>query len=623
MVHLIEDKCIGCNACIRACPVPTANKVYGNIIKINNESCIQCGECIKSCRTGARYYTDDIENFMKAIKSGKKISLIAAPAIKTALDGKWRHILQWLKNNGVHEIYDASFGADICTYVHLKYIEKNPDTKVISQPCAAIVNYIEKHKPELISKLSPIQSPLMCTAIYIRDYLKSTDTLAALTPCIAKSDEFRNTGIISYNITFRKIAEYIEENKIKLPTGYSNFEFSSPRGFDGAFYPIPGGLKDCLHIHQPTLSVATSEGTQKVYNDLSSYANADVQRLPTVYDVLSCEYGCNSGVGAKADFNNFVAYDIMLKSCMWVKKVRPKERFHKAAFKSLKIEDFLRTYTNRCTYQHPSEAQLEDVFNQMGKYSENERNVNCHACGLKSCHMMAEIIYLGFSSPDRCVMYEKMQAVKMKERIEQEHENLLSAVENLHSSFAMLNERINSITASIEQNTEKNESIRNDMSTLNKDVSNIHSHASGIVDSVSDIGTSIVEFTNILSKIESISDRTNILAINASIEAARSGEHGRGFAVVAEEVRNLAIQSAATVKEAEEYTNQIFSNIKGITQSSNDIMNEVASTKANVLNTDKSVDELNESAQLIRNSINDISALVQRLYSIADSLAVK
>ena len=38
------------------------------------------------------------------------------------MDSKWRHVLQWLKENGIHEVYDGSFGADICTYMHIQYL---------------------------------------------------------------------------------------------------------------------------------------------------------------------------------------------------------------------------------------------------------------------------------------------------------------------------------------------------------------------------------------------------------------------------------------------------------------------------------------------------------------------
>ena len=135
MVHVNEDKCIGCNACIRDCPIPNANKTDGKIVSVNNVECIQCGECIKSCQHGARYFDDDFETVLDLIKT-KNVSFIVVPAIKSSMDGIWRHVLQWFKDNGVKDIYDGAFGADICTYMHIEYLKLHPDAKIVSQPCA-------------------------------------------------------------------------------------------------------------------------------------------------------------------------------------------------------------------------------------------------------------------------------------------------------------------------------------------------------------------------------------------------------------------------------------------------------------------------------------------------------
>ncbi len=619
MIHVIEEKCIGCNACIRACPIPNANRYDGNTVHVNPVECIQCGECIKSCQHKARYYDDDLETMLKMIRKDR-VSLIVAPAIKSAMDGTWRHALQWLKNQGVNEIYDGSFGADICTYMHIEYMRKNPDAKIISQPCAAIVNYAEKHKPELLPKLSPIQSPLLCTAIYVKKYLHNNDVLIALTPCIAKGDEFKNTNVISYNVTFKRLAEYFKKNNISFPSGRSEFEWSHTRGFDGAFYPIPGGLKECLHEFAPELTVVTSEGAGKVYDDLNFYLSTDNSKLPAVYDVLSCEFGCNSGVGAREEFNTFTAYDIMMNAKKWANTRKKSERFHKKIFRSLRMEDFIRVYQDRCVSRIPTESELDEVFRSMGKYTEADKHVDCHACGFRNCRNMALTIFAGNNAPSNCVTFEKTKMVEMKKQLETQHDNLQTAVHQIHQSLAVLNNKVQPIAQHAASNSVQNDNIKKDMNILDTDIKNIYSKADNIVISVEEIGNSIEEYTKILEKIKSISDQTNILALNATIEAARAGQYGKGFAVVAEEVRALAVKSAETLKEAEEHTNLILSNVTGIKESSDEIITEVNSTQKNVSNTDRAVDKLNRSSHFISDSVQEVTAVIEEVNTIASSL---
>ena len=222
--------------------------------------------------------------------------------------------------------------------------------------------------------------------------------------------------------------------------------------------------------------------------------------------------------------------------------------------------------------------------------------------------------------PNNCIMFEKQQMQDMKARLEARHGKLQDSVTQIHDSLESLTEKIQPIAENAIGNSAKNESIKSDMAVINRDIANVYDRAGGIADAVKKISTGINEYTEILGQISGISDQTNILAINASIEAARAGQYGKGFAVVADEVRTLAVKSAETLAEAKARTDEILSSVTEIKNSSDAIIGEVTNTKENVSNTDRAVEALNASSQLISDSVSEITAVIEELNAVAAEL---
>ena len=463
LIIVNPDKCVGCNACVRTCPAPEANitKQLNDgrfVTTVNPDKCIACGECVRNCVHGARDYVDDTSDAMSAILNRKEsFVVIAAPAIKSVYPTKWKNILQWFKNHGCL-VYDVSFGADICTWAHLRLIQQNRVNSVITQPCAAIVKYIETYQPSLIRNLSPVHSPMLCAVTYIKKYLRRNKRIIALSPCIAKKNEFIETGLVDYNVTFKKFMEQLEMNGETIRSDYSEdfrFDFEGVQGQMGGIYPRIGGLRDNLWLHDPDINITTSEGVHKVYPELDMYAQLSENNKPEVFDVLSCEHGCNGGAGTGSGRTVFDVTATMREVEKEAKSRRKtsggffrgaEDKLFKEFDNELNINDFLRQYTAAVPSPLPNMQVLEPIFNSMGKHTENERNFNCHACGYRSCREMATAISRGLNVPDNCAVYAKSVLAKQKEDLQARHVALAVMTEQVSALSERLNVDINTIS---------------------------------------------------------------------------------------------------------------------------------------------------------------------------------
>jgi methyl-accepting chemotaxis protein len=171
-----------------------------------------------------------------------------------------------------------------------------------------------------------------------------------------------------------------------------------------------------------------------------------------------------------------------------------------------------------------------------------------------------------------------MLVAEVGERLDTIEESSITVTEDLNNTFAVLDNfitKLNTVVASIEQENENQQNLVQKVSSLTEQAKNIK---------------------DVLSIISDIADQTNLLALNAAIEAARAGEHGRGFAVVADEVRKLAERTQKSLSE-------ISANINLITQNVVEISEETSKTSGSMLDIASSASELIDSSNNTKENI--------------------
>lgn len=271
-IHLLKfkitDKCIGCTACARVCPVKCIQGAPKQKHFLDTSRCTHCGQCVSACPVGAIFEGDHTLKLLKDLATPKRLVVAQiAPAVRVAIGEAFgfeagenveKKLVAALKEIGFDYVFDTAWAADLTIMEEASEFQERLERyyagdetvrlPILTSCCPAWVKFIEQNYPDMLDIPSTVKSPMQIFSTVAKDiwakelgYEREKVTVVGIMPCLAKKYEAARFEFsrgdnydTDYVISTRELIRIFKETGVDLKE-LEGEDFDNPLGqYSGA-----------------------------------------------------------------------------------------------------------------------------------------------------------------------------------------------------------------------------------------------------------------------------------------------------------------------------------------------------------------------------------------------------
>lgn len=269
-------------------------------------------------------------------------------------------------------------------------------------------------------------------------------------------------------------------------------------------------------------------------------------------------------------------------------------------------------------FSHPLAAQ---------SYSDSALELGVLEVAIKSQRMHLDTVLTRIGDESNEVYKQSQAGMAQTRSVGQQITQQLHETQDVASAMNQMTSTVGEVSQHVQATAKGAQESRNLALTGNDILSQTLSSIESLVELVERIGHSVEELsqqsesiTEVASMIDQIAEQTNLLALNAAIEAARAGEHGRGFAVVADEVRQLAQRTQGSTQEIHSIIEQLRNGAQGAVKIANTGREGAAEGLKKMSQASQALEEIVSSVSTISDMASQMASAVEQQADVAEDV---